>query len=146
MTPEARRRALGLVLVLLAAGSAWLAQRLAPPAPEAAPVAAGLGREPDYLIAPLTATVMDEQGRPRYVLQAVRLTHYPGEGAELEHPYLIQYGEGAAPVHTRARQGFLPDHRRWIRFLGEVVSVRASDPSQAGGEVRADELLIELEK
>lgn len=143
MSPQARRRALGFALVLLAAGSGWLAQHAAPPAPETAP--AGAVREPDYLITPLTATVMDEQGRPRYVLQAARLTHYPEEGAELERPYLIQYGEGA-PVHTRAQTGFLPDHRRWIRLEGEVVSARGSDPAQAGGEVRAQEMRIELEK
>ncbi len=141
MTPEARRRALGLALVLLAAGSGWLVQRLTPLAPETA-----LGtraREPDYIIASLTATVMNERGQPRYVLKAARLIHYPEEGAELERPYLIQYGEGA-PVHTRARAGFMPDHRRWIRLAGEVVSARGNDPAKAGGEVRAQEMLIEL--
>jgi LPS export ABC transporter protein LptC len=140
-----RRRGLFVGLVLAAAASAWLAQRAAtPPAPEA-DAAAAAAVQPDYVIETMDATVMDETGRPRYVLRAARLTHYPDKGAELEWPSLVQYGQGA-PVHTRARRGFLPDDRRSIRMQGDVVSSRGGGgPGQPGAEVRAEEMLIQLE-
>lgn len=142
MTPEVRRFVLGIVLALLAAGTWWLAR--VPAVPEAPPLETREG--PDYLIENFTATVMTQQGEPQYVLQAVRLMHFPDDGrSELEQPYLIQYGEGA-PVHTRARRGLMPADRRWIRLSGEVLSTRGADPRQAGGEIRAEEMLIELDK
>lgn len=142
MTFEVRRLVLGIVLVLLAAGTWWLAR---PPAvPEAPPLEAREG--PDYIIENFTATVMNERGEPQYVLQAVRLMRFPDDGrSELDRPYLIQYGEGA-PVHTRARRGLMPADRRWIRLTGDVLSTRGGDPRHAGGEIRAEEMLIELDK
>lgn len=142
MTPEVRRLVLGIVLVLLAAGTWWLAR---PPAvPEVPPIETREG--PDDIIENFTATVMNERGEPQYVLQAVRLMRFPDDGrSELDQPYLVQYGEGT-PVHTRARRGLMPADRHWIRLTGDVLSTRGRDPRHAGGEIRAEEMLIELDK
>lgn len=159
---DTRKLLLALVLAVAAALSWWVARRLA--APEA-PVAAVPRHEPDYTIDNFAATVLDEQGRTRYVLRASRLVHFADDGSsELDQPYLIQYEEEAgAPQHTRADFGRMPKDRRSIDLAGNVYSARGRDPKGAGGdaqgrtsaargrtpvaaEIRAQRMHIQLDK
>ena len=141
---DAKRAAIAGTLLLLAVGSWWLTHSVN--APEK--VFDGKTRhDPDYTIQNFNTTTMNEQGRPRYVLSGAWLVHYGDDGSsELTQPYLIQYREGQAPIHTRADTGWMPKAGNEILMRGNVVSARGKDPKNAGGEIRTDSMRILLDK
>ncbi len=89
---------------------------------------------------------MDEHGQRRYTLSAVHLIHYGDDGSsELEQPYLVQYREGSAPIHTRADKGWMPQDKSEILLQGNAISTQGRDPRSAGGEIRVDKMKILLD-
>ena len=144
MTLDARRLAIAAALLLLATGSWWLTRTVTVPEK---PFDGKLRHDPDYTIENFSVTVMNEQGRRRYVLSAVNLVHYGDDGSsELEQPYLVQYREDTDPLHTRADRGWMPQDKSEIILQGNAVSARGRDPRSAGGEIRADRMRILLDK
>lgn len=146
---DARKLAVAGVLLAAAALSWWLARTGSLPLPQ---VAAPVPHEPEIIIERFSATAMNERGEPRYRLSAARLVRYRDDGShELDTPYLIQYGEGA-PVHTRARRGWMPADKRLIDMRGDVLVARGRDPKVADGaaageiEVRAESMRIRLDR
>lgn len=143
MILDAKRLAIAASLLLLATGSWWLTRTVAVPEKT---FTGKLRHDPDYTIENFHATVMDERGRRRYTLSAVNLIHYGDDGSsELEQPYLIQYREDSAPVHTRADKGWMPRDKSEILLQGNAVSARGRDPRGAGGEIRTDKMKILLD-
>lgn len=141
---DVRTLVLVLVLALLAAGSWWLGRGVAPPTAPADPRAR---HDPDYAVHNFTATVMNEHGRKKYVLTATRLLHYPDDDTtHLDRPYLIQYPEVGAPVHTKADTGVVPGDVEEILMHGHVHVTRGADARAAGGVITADNMRIELDK
>lgn len=144
MILDAKRVAIAATLLLLATGSWWLTRTVTV---TEKPFDGKLRHDPDYTIENFSATVMDAQGRRRYVLSATRLVHYGDDGSsDLEQPYLIQYRQDSVPVHTRADKGWMPKDRDEILLQGNAVSARGRDPRGAGGEIRADKMKILLDK
>ena len=141
---DAKRTLIATTLLVLAMSSWWLTRTVS--APEK--VFDGKTRhDPDYTIQNFNTTVMNEQGRRRYLLSGTWLIHYGDDGSsELTQPYLIQYREGQAPVHTRADNGWMPKNGSEILMHGNVVSARGRDPKSAGGEIRTDSMKILLDK
>lgn len=144
MTLDAKRLAIAAALLLLATGSWWLTRTVG----VTEKVFDGKVRhDPDYTIENFDATAMNEEGRRRYTLSAVQLVHYGDDGSsDLERPYLIQYREGLAPLHTRAEKGWIPKDGRQILMSGNVLSAQGRDPQGAGGEIRADSMKISLDR
>jgi lipopolysaccharide export system protein LptC len=144
MTLDARRLAVAAVLLAIAAGSWWLTRAVGPPAPV---VDGSMRHDPDYTVEDFTTTVMNAQGRRRYTLSATLMVHYGDDGSsELTRPYLVQYREGLAPVHTRADRGLIPKGGQEIIMSGNVESTQGRDPKSAGGEIRADTMKILLDQ
>lgn len=138
----ARRLALGFVLLLLAGGSWWLTREAERP-----PVAQPAPAEPDYVIEDFVARALNARGEHRYVLSAERLTHYPADDtAHLVAPVLVQHLSGGVRVTTRAETGIMPGDGREILMRGNVRVERTAGGASAGGEVRAEEMRIELER
>lgn len=144
MILDTKRIAIAATLLLLAAGSWWLTRTVSTPEK----TFDGKARhDPDYTIESFNATVMNEIGRRRYVLSAARLIHYGDDGSSsLEQPYLIQFREGLAPVHTRADKGWMPKNNDEILMSGNVISAKGRDPQGAGGEIRTESMKILLDK
>ncbi|BAV34500.1 hypothetical protein SCL_2211 [Sulfuricaulis limicola] len=143
MILDAKRLAIAATLLLLAAGSWWLTRTVAVPEKT---FDGKLRHDPDYTIENFHATVMDERGQRRYTLSAVQLIHYGDDGSsELEQPYLVQYREGSAPLHTRADRGWMPQDKSEILLQGNAISARGRDPRSAGGEIRVDKMKIFLD-
>lgn len=144
MTLDLRKAAVAAALALAALGSWWLARTVAPPPPEFN----GKSRhDPDYIVENFNATVMNENGRRKYLLSAKRLVHYGDDASSfLEQPYLIQYAEGLAPTHTRADTGWMPKEADEIRMSGHVQVARGRDPRGAGAEIRADKMNVRLNR
>ena len=144
MTLDAKSFAIASALLLLAAGSWWLTRAVGPPVPV---FDRSASHDPDYTVQDFTTTVMNEQGRRRYTLSATLLIHYGDDGSsDLTQPYLVQYREGLAPVHTRADRGQIPKGGNEILMSGNVVSAQGRDPKSAGGEIRADRMKILLDR
>jgi len=144
MTLDAKRLAIAAALLLLATGSWWLTRTVGVPEK----VFDGKARhDPDYIIENFDATVMNEDGRRRYTLAATRMVHYGDDGSsDLDQPYLIQFRENLAPIHTRADKGWMPKGGNQIMMSGNVVSAQGRDPRGAGGEIRADSMKILLDR
>ncbi len=144
MTLDAKRLAIAVALLLLAAGSWWLTRTVGLPEK----IFDGKSRhDPDYIIENFDSTVMNENGRRRYNLSAARLVHYGDDGSsDLERPYLIQYRDNLAPIHTRADKGWIPKQGDQILMTGNVISAQGRDPQSAGGEIRTHSMKIMLDR
>ena len=144
MTLDAKRLAITAALLLLATGSWWLTRTVG--VPEKA--FDGMARhDPDYIVENFDVTVMNENGRRRYTLAATRLVHYGDDGSsDLDQPYLIQYRENLAPIHTRADKGWIPKDGNQIFMSGNVVSAQGRDPRSGSGEIRTDSMKILLDR
>ncbi len=136
--------AVAAILLGLAVLSWWLPRSFAPTAGVAE---APRKHEPDYVVDNFTAVAVDARGQKQYELSARHLVHYADDGSsELEEPYLIQYREGMAPTHSRARKGLLPDGGAYIELTGDVHVARGRDPLGAAAEIRTDKMRVELEQ
>ena len=144
MILDAKRLTITAALLLIATGSWWLTRTVGLPEK----TFDGKARhDPDYIIENFDATVMNENGRRRYTLAAIRLVHYgDDDSSDLERPYLIQYRENLAPVHTRADKGRIPKGGNQIHMTGNVISAQGRDPQGAGGEIRTDSMNIMLDR
>jgi lipopolysaccharide export system protein LptC len=140
---DARRVAVAVLLIAVAAVTGWLAQRADDPERVAAPPA----EAPDYVIERFTTQGFDTDGRLKHRLMAERLTHFPrDDSSDLVKPYLIQYFPARAPVHTRAETGRLTNNETRLLMEGKVHSSRGRDPKGAGADIVADTMLIELDQ
>nr|VFK41207.1 MAG: lipopolysaccharide export system protein LptC [Candidatus Kentron sp. SD]VFK46939.1 MAG: lipopolysaccharide export system protein LptC [Candidatus Kentron sp. SD]VFK78200.1 MAG: lipopolysaccharide export system protein LptC [Candidatus Kentron sp. SD] len=84
-----KRWLLPLWLLVLLLGSSWLLDRLTVDSESEGDIQE---EKYDYSMGDFTTTSMDEMGRPKYRLTAVRMVHYPtGDTSELEKPYLILF-------------------------------------------------------
>lgn len=102
--------------------------------------------EPDLVVEGYRIVTLNPDGSRKYQLDAERLTHYADDGsAELERPYLVQYGDGA-PVHVRAQRGWMPKSRAFIDMRGDVRMTRDRDPRSAGAELETEHLKILLDR
>jgi len=102
--------------------------------------------EPDLVVEGYRIVTLNPDGSRKYQLNAERFTHYADDGsAELDRPYLVQFGDGA-PVHVRARRGWMPRTRAFIDMRGDVRMTRDRDPKSAGAELVTDHLKILLDR
>jgi lipopolysaccharide export system protein LptC len=106
-----------LLLAALAALSYWLDEKVQPQARHES--SAG---DPDFLVEDFVVTRMDREGKPRYVVQAKKLVHYPGDNSTtLEQPQLTHFDPQTAPVTIRANQGLLSNNGETATFTGDVL-------------------------
>lgn len=134
---------LAVLLVVVGALAWWLHQeapsdRIERPAGE---------RRPDFRVEGLTATSMDESGRPDRRLSATELRHYPGDGAsELDDPVLTLFKEGAPPWTVRSESGQVNADGDQIDLRGDVRIDRAGSAETRPLHLRTEALRIELEE
>lgn len=141
---EARKIAIGVVLVAVASASWWFTRQAAPPSETLDPKKR---HDPDYIVDHFDGTSMNEQGTPRYHLVAQRLTHYPDDDtAHFVEPVLVQYLPSGAKITTRADAGVMPGSATEIVMTGNVVATRGGDRDSAGGEMHTDRLRVELDR
>ncbi len=132
---------IGLIVLAIAS---WWALRFFPD--QGRPVIDPLPQQADYVIEDFRATVMDKQGKKKYILKAKRLQHFPHkQQALLDEPHLIQYDADANEIHTRARQGVLLDDRKHLNMSGNVTITRGSEHSSAADTMTTEKLEILLE-
>ena len=107
-----RRWLVALILLVLAAATAWYLRELEQ---ERGPGERGSRHEPDFTMEEFASVTMDDQGVPRRKLTAERLDHYPDtETNELEKPHLELYSDGQEPWHVVSERG-------WISAEGDLI-------------------------
>jgi lipopolysaccharide export system protein LptC len=136
-------RVVVVISLLLFTGLAWwLPNALITPAMRLT----GMERhDPDYYIENFVATSMNQQGTPRYRLEAAKLTHYPdGSDARLERPRLFQYGGANGETITTADQGLVSQNGKKLLMTGNVKVSRANG-ANSGSEIATNQLTVTLD-
>jgi lipopolysaccharide export system protein LptC len=115
--PSLRERLLVVILALIGALAWWLQQE-----PEKAPTdSRDALRRPDYTVYGVTATTMEETGRPDRRLIAEQLRHYPDDdSSELDRPVLTIFAETAPPWVIRSDTGWISAEGDEIILQGRV--------------------------
>ncbi len=116
-------------LLLLLAATYWLNQQVQPlpPKPDNSK-----RHDPDFIISDFSATTLNGQGMPRFLISAQKMVHYPDDDStHLDEPRLSSFNAGRPPVHAFARQGEVSSKGDEIFLHDEVKLVRAASATQS---------------
>ena len=122
-----RTLATQLVLVLLAAGSWWLADTLTPKDVNGAKVDTS---QVDYYSKDIHRTVLTAEGARKEVLFAERMTHYKDDRTAMDKPVMTLYKKGGEPWVIRAEKGTLAPGGKAVYLHGEVLITRKNDQGE----------------
>ena len=118
-----------LPLLLLLAAAYWLNQQVQPlpPKPDSSK-----RHDPDYIISQFSATTLNEQGAPRFLMSAKKMLHYPDDDStHLEEPRLTSLAPDRPVLYATARRGTISGKGDEIFLHDEVKIVRAASASQS---------------
>ena len=112
-----------ILLALLAIVTLWLNAQVQPP--ERGPSGA-TRHDPDYVVENLAATSFGLDGKRRYTLNAVRVTHYPDDDTtHLDEARLLEFSP-VAPVTVTARTALISSNGEEVFLHDDVKVVRAA--------------------
>lgn len=117
-----------LLLLLLLAATYWLNQQVQP-----LPFTPDSSKhhDPDAIVSEVVATTLNEQGKPRFVVAAKKLLHYPDDDSTyLEAPKLTSFDSDRPPIHTYANIGMVSGKGEEIFLHDDVKIVRAASAAQ----------------
>lgn len=107
-----------IVMLLLAAGSAWLLHKISPGRARAA---RELLHQPDYYMENFRTYTMEQDGTLKNRLQAEHMTHYPDDNTtELIRPMLEIPRDDNLPVNIVADKGWVTADNEVILLTGNV--------------------------
>ena len=79
--------------------------------------------DPDAIMENFSAVKMNQQGAPRFIMNAKKMQHYPDDDStELDAPYLTTLSDERPAMHTSARRGLVSSKGDEV-FLYQNVSV-----------------------
>lgn len=119
------------LLLLLLAAVYWLSQQLQP-----LPVIPDSSKRhaPDFIVNRFVATTLNEQGKPRFVMAAQQMLHYPdNDSTYLDAPKFTSFDTDQPPVYTYANNGMVSGKGDEI-FLRDNVKI-VSTASSAQREI-----------
>lgn len=113
-----------LPLAALLGGSYWLSLQVQP-LPE---IDRTVRHEVDFQIEHLSSTVLDAQGKPRYVLSAQKLWHFPDDDTtHLQLPQFTQFSESAPPMYISSKTGSFTHKGEEVSLTNEVRLLRTGN-------------------
>lgn len=114
-----------LLLLVLAALTYWLDQRILPPGE----IADGSQRhDPDYIVDNFVATRLSGLGQRDHVLAAARMLHFPDDDStELTEPHYTHYDPDQPPVTITSDRGTISSDGENVYLQGNVVVTRAAE-------------------
>jgi len=113
-----RRNIMLVCLIIVAALSAWLLNRLTETESKQG---SGVIGAPDYYLENFRTTVMREDGTPRNTLHAIYMAHYPdNDTSELLKPTMQLYRKGNRPYTVSADKGWITSDNEVILLKGAV--------------------------
>lgn len=132
------RAVLPLLLVALAAGSAWLAW-LRPAEQQPPPGRDGTPRA-DYFLKQLALKHYGADGQLQRTLKAERAEHQPQGGTRLTAPRITLESQPGSPWQIDAEQGLLSQDGETLTLPGRVVISRLATPYNRAMELRTRDL------
>jgi len=114
---QRRTLILGTLLLILATAAWWLQQGIQ----EDPPRQPRQTHTPDYWVEDLSVRTMDAEGRPRRLLNAVSMRHFPDDDStELTEPELLLLEPGRPPWRVRSELGWVSPDGELVLLQGEV--------------------------
>lgn len=116
-------------LLLLLGAIYWLSQQveLLPVKPDNS-----MRHDPDFMINQFTATTLNVQGKPQYVMSARKLIHYPDDNStHVEAPALSSFEPDKPPLHIYADKGMMSGKGDEVFLHENVKIVRAASTDQS---------------
>ena len=118
-----------LPLLLLLGATYWLNQQVRPLPHEPD---GSKRHDPDFIISTLTATTLNGQGAPHFVLSTQNMVHYPdNDSTHLDNLQLSSLYPDQPPVYTSALQGEISSKGNEIFLRDNVKLVRAANDTQS---------------
>lgn len=116
------------LLLLLLAAAYWLNQQVQPlpSAPDS-----NKRHDPDFIVSKFVATTLNEKGKPRFIMAAKKMLHYPdNDSTYLEAPELTSFDSDHPPMHTYANNGMVSGKGEEIFLRDDVKIVRTASSTQ----------------
>ncbi len=117
-----------VLLLLLLAATYWLNQQVQP-----LPIMPDSSKrhDPDFIVNKFVATTHNEQGKPRFVMAAKKMLHYPdNDSTHLEAPELTSFDPDQPPMQTSANNGMVSGKGEEIFLRDDVKIVRSASATQ----------------
>ncbi|CAK0775189.1 lipopolysaccharide export system protein LptC [Gammaproteobacteria bacterium] len=131
----------GVLLILVAALSAWLVQVTEPPLEV---VEQPVRHDPDYFAERFTTTIIDAKGQIHHRLRADFLKHFPDDdSSDLQHPYFTLFREGSPSWLINSERGRVGAGGETVWLFGQV-QVR-QPPGFDAWEMDTSEMLLRPE-
>jgi lipopolysaccharide export system protein LptC len=114
----------------------WLNQQVLP---DPAKPDSSKRHDPDAIVENFSATRLNEQGVPRFVMAATKMLHYPDDDSTtLEAPRITMLSVGQPAIHATAKSGTISSKGDEV-FLHDAVEVLRD------ASVQQDELTLQTE-
>jgi lipopolysaccharide export system protein LptC len=131
-----RRNIILICLIIVAALSAWLLNRLTE---SESKQGARSAAAPDYYLENFKTTVMRADGTPRNTLHAIYMAHYPdNDTSELLKPAMQLYRHGNRPYFISADKGWLTSDNEVILLKGAVEMLEYDESGNPVLQVNTD--------
>jgi len=129
-----------LPLLLLLAGTYWLSMQVRPPQVTADD---SKRHDPDYIVENFSATTLNQQGLPRFMMTAREMMHYPDDDStHLSEPTLNSYYPDQPAITATSRTGEISSKGEDVFLRDEVRLVRAASADQSEMSLRTDYLHV----
>ena len=118
----------------------WLSQQVLP---DAARDDGSKRHDPDAIVENFSATRLNEQGVPNFVMAATKMQHYPDDDSTtLDAPRLTLISPGQPAMHASARQGTISSKGEEIFLHDNVEVLRDANARQDSLTLQTDYLHI----
>jgi lipopolysaccharide export system protein LptC len=129
-----------IILLLLASASAWLLNKLTT---DESTVSSEFSHDPDYYMENFTTWTMAEDGKPRNILNADYMAHYPdSDTTELTNPRLEVFRKDKLPINIIADKGWVTDGNEVILLTGNVRLWEEDAEGNTGMEIITSDVKI----
>ena len=133
-----------IILVFIAAGTAWLLDKLA---------GGDIAREkrsehyPDYYMENFVTTTMEQDGTPKNKLYADYMAHYPDDDTtELDNPRLEVYRQDGLPVMIVSEKGWVTSDNEVILLTGNVTLWQNNEDGSRKLEIKTRDVKVLAEQ
>ncbi len=91
-----------------------------------------LRHDMDYMVENFSATRLNPEGKPIYVLTARKMVHYPDdESTHLTTPHFTQFEPPQPPLHISAKRGLVSKNGENVYFMDDVQVLREANSAQS---------------
>ena len=145
MTNRIHQRIPALVLLgaaaLLAAGSFWLVQLSQPSTSNTSSQTERT--DPDYFVENFTYSKVDGGGRVEYVIEGVKMMHYPADKhSVIDKPVVRNFSPDRPPTTVRAETAHINGDHTEVKLIDNVILERAQARGDEPLTVTSDYMLV----